>query len=99
MTISPLYPIFYTKVHSQRTVYDLLVNTSMQYVKYGNAGIMVSKFCWGAMNFYERDGEAGGIRMVHEALEAGINFFDTADAYGRGESEVVLGKALKHKRD
>ena len=71
----------------------------MEYIKYGNAGIVVSRFCWGAMNFYEREGEEGGIKMVHEALDAGINFFDTADAYGKGQSEEVLGKALKGVRD
>ncbi len=71
----------------------------MEYVKYGNAGIVVSKYCWGAMNFYDRDGDEAGIQMVHEALDAGINFFDTADAYGEGHSEEVLGKALKDKRN
>ncbi|MDQ3815412.1 MAG: aldo/keto reductase [Armatimonadota bacterium] len=71
----------------------------MEYIKYGNAGIVVSRFCWGAMNFFEREGEDGSIRMVHEALDAGINFFDTADAYGNGKSEEVLGKALQAKRD
>lgn len=76
----------------------------MEYVKFGNAGLMVSKFCWGAMNFYEREGDEGGIKAVQEALEAGITFFDTADAYGADKnggshSEEVLGKALKEKRD
>jgi aryl-alcohol dehydrogenase-like predicted oxidoreductase len=76
----------------------------MEYVQYGNAGLMVSKFCWGAMNFYEREGDEGGIKAVHDALDAGINFFDTADAYGADKnggshSEEVLGKALKDKRD
>jgi aryl-alcohol dehydrogenase-like predicted oxidoreductase len=39
------------------------------------------------------------IRIIHKALDAGINFVDTADAYSRGESEVVVGKALKGRRD
>jgi aryl-alcohol dehydrogenase-like predicted oxidoreductase len=76
----------------------------MEYVKYGNAGLMVSKFCFGAMNFWEREGDEGGIKTVHEALDAGITFFDTADAYGADKqggshSEGLLGKALKDKRD
>lgn len=71
----------------------------MEYVKYGNAGIVVSQLCWGAMNFYEREGDEGGIKAVHEAIDNGINFFDTADAYGRGHSEEVMGKAIKGKRD
>jgi aryl-alcohol dehydrogenase-like predicted oxidoreductase len=71
----------------------------MEYVKFGNAGIVVSRLCWGAMTFYEREGDEAGIRMVHEALGAGINFFDTADAYGKGKSEEIMGRALKAKRD
>lgn len=71
----------------------------MQYVQYGNAGIMVSRLCFGAMNFYERTDEAGATKIIEEAIEAGINFFDTADAYGKGKSEEVLGKALKPHRD
>jgi aryl-alcohol dehydrogenase-like predicted oxidoreductase len=71
----------------------------MEYTRFGNAGIVVSRFCWGAMSFLEREDEAGAMRMVHEALDAGINFFDTADGYGEGKSEEVLGKALKRKRD
>ena len=71
----------------------------MEYIKYGNAGILVSRLCWGAMTFLQREGEEGGIRMVNEALDAGINFFDTADQYSEGRSEEVLGKALKARRD
>lgn len=71
----------------------------MQYIRFGSSGLMVSRLCWGAMNFYERVEESEAIRMVHEALEAGINFFDTADAYGMGRSEEMLGKALRDRRD
>jgi len=39
------------------------------------------------------------IRIVHKALDAGINIIDTADAYSRGESEEIVGKALKGRRD
>ncbi len=39
------------------------------------------------------------VRIIHKALDAGINFVDTVDAYSRGESEVIVGKALKGRRD
>jgi aryl-alcohol dehydrogenase-like predicted oxidoreductase len=67
----------------------------------GGTGISVSEFALGAMMF----GAMGNtdhdesIRMIHTALEAGINFIDTADVYSGGESEVIVGKALKGRRD
>ncbi|MBM7046679.1 MULTISPECIES: aldo/keto reductase [Rhizobium] len=73
----------------------------MQYRTLGKTGIKVSPYCLGAMMF----GRAGnpdhdeGIRIIHKALDAGINFIDTADAYSRGESEEIVGKALKGRRD
>jgi len=73
----------------------------MQYRPLGRTGIRVSAYCLGAMMF----GTAGNadhddvVRIIHKALDAGINFIDTADAYGRGESEVIVGKALKHRRE
>jgi aryl-alcohol dehydrogenase-like predicted oxidoreductase len=78
--------------------------TIMETIKYGNAGIVVSKLCFGAMNFFEDKEESEAHRVVHEAIDAGINFFDTADAYGAdknggSKSEEVLGRALKDKRD
>src|SRR5260370_32159227 len=73
----------------------------MQYRTLGRTGIKVSPYCLGAMMF-----GAGGnpdhddsIRIIHKALDAGINFIDTADAYSRGESEEIVGKALKGRRD
>ena len=73
----------------------------MQYRTLGKTGIKVSPYCLGAMMF----GAAGnpdhdeGIRIIHKALDAGINFIDTAEAYSRGESEEIVGKALKGRRD
>ncbi len=73
----------------------------MKYRTLGKSGIKVSPYCLGAMMF-----GAGGnpdhdecIRIIHKALDAGINFVDTADAYSRGESEEIVGKALKGRRD
>lgn len=73
----------------------------MQYRKLGRTGIEVSTQCLGAMMF----GAVGNpdhddsVRIVHKALDAGINFIDTADMYSAGESEEIVGKALKGRRD
>jgi aryl-alcohol dehydrogenase-like predicted oxidoreductase len=66
-----------------------------------NTGVMVSPLCLGAMMFGswgESDHEES-IRIIHAALDAGINFVDTADVYARGESEEIVGKALAGRRD
>jgi aryl-alcohol dehydrogenase-like predicted oxidoreductase len=66
----------------------------------GRTGVHVSPLCLGAMMFGawgEPDHDAG-IRIVHRALDAGINFIDTADVYSRGESEQIIGKALSGGR-
>ena len=72
----------------------------MQYRTLGRTGIKVSPYALGAMMFGASIGNPDhddSIRIIHRALDAGINFIDTADAYG--ESEVVVGKALKGRRD
>jgi aryl-alcohol dehydrogenase (NADP+) len=73
----------------------------MRYRPLGRTGIQVTPYCLGAMMF-----GAGGnpdrdetTRIIHKALDAGINFIDTADAYSRGESEAIVGHALKGRRD
>jgi len=72
----------------------------MNYRTLGRTGVSVSQLCLGAMMF----GAAGNpdhddaIRIIHRALDAGINFIDTADAYSAGESELVVGKALADGR-
>jgi len=74
----------------------------MHYVNLGNTGLKVSQLCLGCMSFGK--GRMHGAWTLSEeesmpffrvALEHGINFFDTADAYGEGASEIVLGKALR----
>jgi aryl-alcohol dehydrogenase-like predicted oxidoreductase len=73
----------------------------MQYRTLGRTGIKVSPYCLGAMML----GGLGNsdhddcIRIIHKALDFGINFIDTADRYSRGESEEIVGKALKGRRD
>jgi aryl-alcohol dehydrogenase-like predicted oxidoreductase len=67
----------------------------------GGTGISVSEYALGAMMF----GAMGNtdhdesVRMIHTALDAGINLIDTADIYSSGESEVIVGKALRERRD
>ena len=68
----------------------------MEYRNLGRTGMLVSPFCLGAMMFGDwgnRDHDES-IRIIHRALDAGINFIDTADVYSRGESEEIVGKAL-----
>ncbi|NQT52642.1 aldo/keto reductase [bacterium] len=71
----------------------------MDYARFGNAGIEVSRLCLGCMDFAERLDEATAQRVLDAALDHGVNFLDTADAYGRGHNEEVLGRLLKGKRD
>ena len=73
----------------------------MDYRNLGQTGVVVSRYCLGAMMF----GTMGNTdhedcaRIIHRALDAGVNFIDTADAYSRGESEAIVAKALKGRRD
>ncbi len=62
----------------------------------GRTGVTLSQLCLGAMMFgaWGNPDHDESIRMVHTALDAGINFLDTADVYGAGESEEIVGKAL-----
>ncbi|MGO9133710.1 MAG: aldo/keto reductase [Methylovirgula sp.] len=73
----------------------------MHYRPLGRTGIKVSPYCLGAMMFgaIGNPDHDDAIRIIHKALDAGINFIDTADRYNRGESEEIVGKALKGRRD
>ncbi|MWB98555.1 aldo/keto reductase [Agromyces seonyuensis] len=73
----------------------------MQYRPLGRTGVQVSPLCLGTMMFgpWGNDDEADAIRVIHAALDAGINFVDTADVYSSGRSEEITGKALKGRRD
>jgi len=68
----------------------------MEYRALGRTGVKVSPLCLGAMMFgaWGETDHDECIRIIHRALEAGINFVDTADVYSRGESEEIVGKAL-----
>src|SRR4030088_2984848 len=67
----------------------------------GNTGVKVSPLCLGAMMFgaWGNPDHEDSIRIIHRALDAGINFIDTADVYSAGESEESVGKALIGRRD
>jgi aryl-alcohol dehydrogenase-like predicted oxidoreductase len=67
----------------------------MVYRSLGRTGVMVSPVCLGTMNFGGVTPEAEAIEIINTAIEAGINFIDTANVYSAGESENVVGKALK----
>jgi aryl-alcohol dehydrogenase-like predicted oxidoreductase len=73
----------------------------MRYRTLGRTGIHVSPYCLGAMMFgtIGNQDHDDSIRIIHKALDAGINFIDTADMYSHGESEEIVGKALKGRRD
>jgi aryl-alcohol dehydrogenase-like predicted oxidoreductase len=73
----------------------------MEYRTLGTTGVRVSTHCLGAMMFgsWGNTDVDACVRMVHEALDAGINFVDTADVYSAGESEAIVGKALTDRRD
>jgi aryl-alcohol dehydrogenase-like predicted oxidoreductase len=80
----------------------------MQYSRLGNSGLVVSRLCFGAMTFRDESTTnahlakvrgADADALVGSAIDAGINFFDTADVYSSGESEVMLGAALKSRRN
>jgi aryl-alcohol dehydrogenase-like predicted oxidoreductase len=80
----------------------------MHYSTLGNTGLVVSRLAFGAMTFTAGNKDIGAVykvgaeladQLVGRALDAGINFFDTADAYAGGESESLLGRALASRRD
>jgi len=73
----------------------------MQTTTLGGTGMQVSRLCLGTMMFgaMGNPDHADCARIIHRAMDAGINFIDTADAYSQGESEQIVGKALKDRRE
>jgi aryl-alcohol dehydrogenase-like predicted oxidoreductase len=73
----------------------------MEYRSLGRTGVKVSSLCLGAMMFGARGNpdHDESASIIHRALDAGINFVDTADVYSQGESEIIVGKALVGRRD
>ncbi|MDA0164415.1 aldo/keto reductase [Solirubrobacter ginsenosidimutans] len=73
----------------------------MDFRPLGRTGVQVSPLCLGTMMFgaWGNPDHDDSVRIIHRALDAGINFVDTADVYSAGESEEIVGKALKGRRD
>ena len=73
----------------------------MEYRPLGRTGVQVSPLCLGTMMFgaWGNTDHDDSIRIIHRALDAGVNFVDSADVYSAGESEEIVGKALKGRRD
>ena len=79
----------------------------MKYTKLGSSGLEVSRICLGCMSFGEASpgahdwslDEASSRPIIERALDLGINFFDTANAYSRGSSEEITGRALRDMAD
>ena len=73
---------------------------AIEYRDLGSTGVKVSPLCLGAMMFgaWGNTDHDDSVRIIHRALDAGINFIDTADVYSRGESEQIVGKALAGAR-
>jgi aryl-alcohol dehydrogenase-like predicted oxidoreductase len=73
----------------------------MEHRQLGATGVLVSPLCLGTMMFggWGNPDHDESIRIIHRALDEGINFVDTADVYSRGESEEIVGKALAGRRD
>jgi aryl-alcohol dehydrogenase-like predicted oxidoreductase len=72
----------------------------MRYRVLGGTGVAVSQLCLGAMMFgWGNKDRSDCIRIIHRALDEGVNFVDTADSYSKGVSEEIVGEALKGRRD
>jgi aryl-alcohol dehydrogenase-like predicted oxidoreductase len=73
----------------------------VRYVRLGRTGVHVSPLCLGTMMFgaWGNTDHEESVRIIHAALDAGINFVDTADVYSAGECEEIVGRALKGRRD
>lgn len=70
----------------------------MEYRKLGRSGVSVSRLCLGTMMFGGQADDAESARIMHRAIDLGINFFDTANMYNAGESERVVGRAIAERR-
>jgi aryl-alcohol dehydrogenase-like predicted oxidoreductase len=92
------FPVFGAKIFRRSKFYDKR-RQNMEYQQLRGTGMTVSRLSLGTMTFGAQTDEAASIRMVDMAIDAGVNFIDTADIYVRGVSEQLLGKALKGKRD
>lgn len=75
--------------------------STLEYVSLGHSGLKVSRLCLGTMMFgaWGNTDHDDCVRIIHRALDAGINFLDTANIYSSGESEEIVGKAIRDRRE
>ena len=73
--------------------------SKMEYRLIPNTDLEVSRFCLGTMTFGGQTDKETAVRMIHAALDSGVNFIDTADIYTGGASEEIVGKALEGRRN
>ena len=101
--INPEYCSVYARLSQGGGADNQLANKekTMRYRSLGRTGIKVSPYCLGAMMFggIANSDHDECVRIIHKAMDFGINFIDTADRYSQGESEEIVGKALKGRRD
>lgn len=72
----------------------------MEYTYLGRSGLQVSRFCLGTMTYGDWDmDEQSSLSIIDQVLDSGINFIDTADTYGKGTTEEIIGKALQGRRE
>jgi len=83
---------------SELPVVTIKISTIMKYRNLGKTGIPISEIGFGCMSL-GKNSDTQSIRLVHQAIDAGINYFDTADIYDAGDNEKLIGKAIKEHRN